>query len=54
MADRKAIAGLAKLVARDVAAGHPGDNALYAAQALAGQPEAALDLVGLTLAEAAK
>ncbi len=54
MADRKAIAGLAKLVAKDVAAGHPGDNALYASQSLEGQPDAALDLVELTLAEAAK
>jgi hypothetical protein len=54
MADRKAIAGLAKLVAKDVAAGHPGDNALYAARSLEGRPEAALDLVELALAEAAK
>lgn len=54
MADRKAIAGLAKLVAKDVAAGHPGDNTLYASQSLEGQPDAALDLIELTLAEAAK
>jgi hypothetical protein len=49
--ERNDLTKLAKLVAKDVAAGQPGDYSLAASRLLEASPEAALDLVELLLAE---
>ena len=54
MADRTSLARLSKLVMADVAAGQPGPNSEAASRFLEEQPEAALDLIDMLLAEAAK
>jgi hypothetical protein len=54
MTRRKTITTLAKRVAREIADGRPGDQSLSASQALQAEPDAALDLIELCLAEAAR
>jgi hypothetical protein len=49
--ERNDLAKLAKLVAKDVAAGQPGDNSLAASRLLEASPEAGLGLIELLLAE---
>jgi hypothetical protein len=49
--ERNDLTKLAKLVAKDVAAGQPGDNSLAASRLLEASPEAALGLIELLLAE---
>jgi hypothetical protein len=51
LVERNDLAKLAKLVARDVAAGQPGDYSLAASRQLEATAEAALGLVELLLAE---
>src|SRR3954465_4090474 len=52
--DRTALARMGKLVTADVAAGRPGLNSEAVTRALEAQPEAALDLLDMLLAEAGK
>jgi hypothetical protein len=52
--ERNDLAKLAKLVAKDVAAGQPGDHSRTASRLLEASPEAALDLLELLLAEGRK
>jgi len=54
MPDRTTLARLGKLVAADVAAGQPGPNSEAVSRFLEAQPEAALDLLDMLLAEAGK
>ena len=54
MPDRTTLSRLGRLVADDVAAGQPGPNSEAAARFLEAQPEAALELLNLLLAEAGK
>ncbi len=54
MLDRTTLARLGKLVAADVAAGLPGPNSEAVSRFLETQPEAALDLLDMLLAEARK
>jgi hypothetical protein len=52
--DRTTLARLGRLVAADVAAGQPRPNSEAVSRALEAQPEAALDLLDMLLAEAGK
>lgn len=54
MPDRTLLVRLARLVARDVASGQPGENTWAATTALEGHPEAAFDLIDLAEAELRK
>lgn len=54
MASKKTITALAKRVARELADGRAGDDAFAATLALQAEPEAAVDLVELSLAEGGK
>ncbi len=54
MPDRTTLSRLGRLVADDVAAGQPGPNSEAASRFLEAQPEAALDLLNMLLAEAGK
>src|SRR5919202_4593671 len=54
MTDRATLAGLAKLVAADVAAGQPGANTWMATQALEQHPEAVQDFIEMAVAERRK
>lgn len=52
--DRTTLARMGKLVTADIAAGRPGLNSEAVSRALEAQPEAALDLLDMLLAEAGK
>jgi hypothetical protein len=54
MTDRTTLARLGKLVAVDVATGHPGVNSWAASQVLEAQPEAVLDLIEMLVTEGRK
>ena len=54
MTDRTTLARLGKLVAVDVATGHPGANSWTASQVLEAQPEAVLDLIEMLVTEGRK
>jgi hypothetical protein len=54
MTDRTTLARLGKLVAVDVATGHPGVNSWTASQVLEAQPEAILDLIEMLVTEGRK
>ena len=54
MTDRTTLNRLGKLVAVDVATGHPGANTWTASQVLEAQPEAVLDLIEMLVTEGRK
>jgi hypothetical protein len=54
MTDRTILARLGKLVAADVATGHPGANSWTASQLLEAQPAAVLDLIEMLVTEGHK
>ncbi|MBD2750412.1 hypothetical protein IC232_27520 [Microvirga sp. BT688] len=54
MTDRTTLARLGKLVAVDVATGHPGANSWAASQVLQANPAAVLDLIEMLVTEGRK